>query len=248
MKKSESLFYFQIVALIGLIVFPFYAQWYDWLLGLIMYLMMNTFGQGMIYHRLVTHRSFVCPRWYYMLANFTTTLAGVGSAMAWAANHLQHHRNSDTEKDVHSPHVQGAWWIYTRSMANPVNTRYMVAYTRDKILVWFHNYYWYIHLAYILLLLIVYPFGIISLYLAPAHLTWMVSCLFNICCHLYGYRNFDTRDCSTNNTIIGWLSFGEGWHNNHHESPGNYTNKVKPNEIDGIGWMIDRIRLDKKYD
>jgi stearoyl-CoA desaturase (delta-9 desaturase) len=37
--------------------------------------------------------------------------------------------------------------------------------------------------------------------------------------HLWGYRNYDTKDGSRNNTFMALLVFGEGWHNNHHIAP-----------------------------
>ena len=47
------------------------------------------------------------------------------------------------------------------------------------------------------------------------HITWSV----NSVTHLWGYRNYGTNDCSRNNLIVGYLSNGEGWHNDHHASP-----------------------------
>ena len=47
------------------------------------------------------------------------------------------------------------------------------------------------------------------------HLTWSV----NSVCHLWGSRPFNSRDESRNNPIVGFLGFGEGWHNNHHAFP-----------------------------
>src|SRR5262249_35742087 len=44
------------------------------------------------------------------------------------------------------------------------------------------------------------------------HATWLV----NSATHIWGYRNFETRDLSTNLWWVALLSLGEGWHNNHH--------------------------------
>ncbi len=44
------------------------------------------------------------------------------------------------------------------------------------------------------------------------HATWLV----NSAAHTWGYRNFETSDDSRNNWWVALVSFGEGWHNNHH--------------------------------
>lgn len=243
MRSTKSLLYFQIVAALGLIALVIFGSGWDFVMTLVMYILMNSIGQGITYHRLVTHRSFKSPRWFLLFGNTVTTLAGLGSAIAWSANHLQHHRFSDSKDDPHSPHNDSKWHIYTQSMTNPVNLRYAAPFLKDKTLVWFHEHYWHIHVGWIATLAVVYPFGLISLYLAPAHLSWIVSCLFNIYCHLWGYRNFETKDRSTNNPLIAITSFGEGWHNNHHKDPGNYTTKVKWWEVDMLSWIIKLVRV-----
>lgn len=242
MRNPRSLFYFQCVAFIGLLALVFFGSAYDLIMTVIMYVLMNSIGQGIVYHRLITHRSFVSPRWFLLFGSAVTTLAGLGSGLAWAANHLQHHRFSDATEDPHSPHNDSKWKIYTQSMAKPVNIRYAAPFLKDSTLVWFHEHYWHVHLAWIAVLATVYPFGLISLYLAPAHLSWIVSCCFNIYCHQHGYRNFDTRDHSTNNPWVAVPTFGEGWHNNHHKDPGNWTTQVRWWEIDMLSWVIRLVR------
>ena len=47
------------------------------------------------------------------------------------------------------------------------------------------------------------------------HTTWLV----NSATHIWGYRTYATRDQSTNLWWVALLTFGEGWHNNHHAFP-----------------------------
>ena len=47
------------------------------------------------------------------------------------------------------------------------------------------------------------------------HQTWSV----NSVTHLWGYRNYATDEDSRNNVLVGIVSNGEGWHNNHHADP-----------------------------
>jgi fatty-acid desaturase len=46
----------------------------------------------------------------------------------------------------------------------------------------------------------------------------------NVFCHTpgYGYRNFDTKDASQNVPLLGWITWGQGWHNNHHAKASSY--------------------------
>ena len=149
----NQLRYFQTVALAALVYFIFTASWYHWVSMLTVYLFMSSFGQSMVYHRCIAHRSWVCPRWYFLFSNFVVTLAGIGSAIGWTAIHLQHHRFSDTDQDPHSP-KNGVMSVYTHSMTYPVNLKYAVGCLKDKTLVWFHEYYWQIHLIYVTLLFV----------------------------------------------------------------------------------------------
>ncbi len=44
------------------------------------------------------------------------------------------------------------------------------------------------------------------------HCAWLV----NSAAHAFGYRTYTTHDRSTNCWWVALLTFGEGWHNNHH--------------------------------
>jgi stearoyl-CoA desaturase (delta-9 desaturase) len=57
--------------------------------------------------------------------------------------------------------------------------------------------------------------GVFVRLVAVWHITWSV----NSVTHLWGYRNFETRDDSRNNWLVGLIANGEGWHNNHHADP-----------------------------
>jgi stearoyl-CoA desaturase (delta-9 desaturase) len=64
------------------------------------------------------------------------------------------------------------------------------------------------------------------------HCTWLV----NSATHLWGARRFETRDDSTNNWWVALLSFGEGWHNNHHAHPVSARHGLAWYELD-INWI-----------
>ena len=65
------------------------------------------------------------------------------------------------------------------------------------------------------------------------HATWLV----NSAAHMWGYRNFETRDESRNTWWVALFSFGEGWHNNHHAHPTSARHGLAWYEIDP-SWML----------
>jgi stearoyl-CoA desaturase (delta-9 desaturase) len=77
--------------------------------------------------------------------------------------------------------------------------------------------------------------GVLVRTVATWHITWSI----NSVSHLWGYRNYETRDSSRNNLIIGLLANGEGWHNNHHAHPRSARHGHEWWELD-IGWLTIR--------
>lgn len=63
--------------------------------------------------------------------------------------------------------------------------------------------------------------------------TWAVNSL----AHVFGYRNYETRDHSTNNWLVALFSHGEGWHNNHHASPRSARHGHRWYEFD-MSWLV----------
>ena len=71
------------------------------------------------------------------------------------------------------------------------------------------------------------------------HATWMVNSLT----HFWGSRRFATRDASRNNWFVAMLSFGEGWHNNHHANPTSARHGLAWYEIDMHWWEIRLLQI-----
>jgi fatty-acid desaturase len=74
------------------------------------------------------------------------------------------------------------------------------------------------------------------------HTTWLV----NSATHSWGTRRFITKDLSTNSWWVALLTFGEGWHNNHHAHPVSAQHGLRWYEIDmnwyGI-WALKKLGL-----
>jgi len=71
------------------------------------------------------------------------------------------------------------------------------------------------------------------------HATWLV----NSATHMWGKRRFDTNEDSRNSWWVALLTFGEGWHNNHHAHPTSARHGLRWYEIDFNWWGIRALQL-----
>lgn len=189
------------------------------------------------YHRYFAHRAFRTSR----PVQFVFAAVGAASVQRgplwWAAHHRHHHRHADTEHDIHSPR-HGFWrshmgWFLTRRgfATNLDAIKDMARFPELRLLDRFDI------LVPILLAVGLFALGhwLGSAYPAlgtsgPQLLVWgfFVSTIvlfhatvtINSLAHRWGTRRFATRDDSRNNALLALITFGEGWHNNHHHYPG----------------------------
>jgi stearoyl-CoA desaturase (delta-9 desaturase) len=206
----------------------------------------GTLGINIGYHRLLTHRGFACPRWLEHGLSVLGVCCWQGTPMNWVAIHRMHHQHSDGPDDPHSPRASFFWshmgWflIYDPSIYSITTyDRYARDLFRDRFNKWLERpRVWRgIHLAQWLAFFTVgavvgalwtwdlvgalqlglswLVWGVFVRTVAVWHITWSV----NSVTHLWGYRNFETEDGSRNNWLVGLVSNGEGWHNNHHAEP-----------------------------
>lgn len=220
--------YFLIFLHVGAVAALFMFSWKALAVAAVLYYITIGLGISMGYHRLHTHRSYKVPLWLeYVFATFgAMTLEG--GPIFWVATHRIHHQHSDKEGDPHSP-IDGKWWAHMgwilmgKSMHHDTTTlaRYVPDLAKDKFHVWITKYHYVpiIVLGVILLAIGGLPFlfwGIFVRTTVGLHATWLV----NSATHSWGSRRFVTRDLSTNSWWVALLTFGEGWHNNHHHFPG----------------------------
>jgi stearoyl-CoA desaturase (delta-9 desaturase) len=71
-------------------------------------------------------------------------------------------------------------------------------------------------------------------------LVWHATWLVNSATHVWGYRNFDTEDDSRNSWWVSLITFGEGWHNNHHADQRSAAHGMKWYEFDAT-WLTIRV-------
>jgi fatty-acid desaturase len=204
-------------------------------------------GIGVCYHRLLTHRGYKTYRWLEYLLAWCGTLALEGGPIFWVATHRIHHQNADREGDPHTPR-EGTWWAHAGWIIagvglhrdDAVLARYAPDLVRDRVHAVLSKWHWTSNVIVGLALLayggIPYVlWGIFFRATVGLHATWLV----NSATHKWGSRRFATRDDSTNNWWVALLTFGEGWHNNHHAYPTSARHGLAWYEVD-LNWMAIR--------
>jgi len=204
-------------------------------------------------HRLLSHRSFEAPRWLERALVLMGTLACQSGPIEWVGLHRHHHLHSDQPSDHHDA-ARGLWWAHSEWMLHWIPAlqeapRFTGDLRRDPFYRWLDRWFllvqlplglalWFLgeHLAVrgggLGLVLWGIPLRIVVVY----HVTWLV----NSATHAVGYRNFDSPDLSRNCWWVALLSFGEGWHNNHHAHPRSARHGLRWFELD-ITWLHIRL-------
>jgi stearoyl-CoA desaturase (delta-9 desaturase) len=205
----------------------------------------GTLGINLCYHRLLTHRSFACPRWLERCLSIIGVLCLQDTPARWVGVHRMHHQHSDDPADPHSP-LAGFFWghmgwlmhpnpelsrmqLYERYSKDLIRDRFYFNLERGLKWVWINLVSWvaFFVAGYAGGYLVSGPdealrvglsllvWGVFVRTVLVWHITWSVNSL----AHIWGYRNYNTNENSRNNVFVGIISNGEGWHNNHHAQP-----------------------------
>ena len=244
---------FHILAVWALFTF----SWQNLIAAAVTWWIAGSWGIGMGYHRLLTHGGFKTPKWMEYFLTFCGTLGLQSGAITWVTTHRIHHAFTETENDPHSPRGGTFWshigWIFqgtAQNQSEATKRRYAPDLMKDKVHVFMSNYYW---VTPIIAAVILFAIGGWSMVLWGTFLRqvigWHSTWLVNSATHLWGTRRFDTHDDSRNNGLIAALTFGEGWHNNHHANPRSAKHGLTWYEFD-VNWLqikaLEKIGLAKK--
>ncbi|MBK7704528.1 MAG: fatty acid desaturase [Acidobacteria bacterium] len=246
--KSQKIHWNTIVAVVlfhvGAVAAFFTFSWQNFAGFVLLWWVANSLGIGLGYHRLLTHRGFQSPKWFEYLLTFFGTMALQSGAISWVTTHRLHHAFTDTDKDPHSP-VGGFWWSHIgwifkgTAQIQPEATmmRYSPDLMKDRVHRVMNQYYWVTSILTGVACFLIGGWGMLFWAVGLRtvfgwHTTWFV----NSVTHLWGSRRFETRDTSTNNGIVAALTFGEGWHNNHHAFPRSARHGLTWREFD-FNWL-----------
>jgi stearoyl-CoA desaturase (delta-9 desaturase) len=189
------------------------------------------------YHRYFSHRSFKTWRIVQFIFAVIGCMSMQRGPLWWAAHHRHHHKHSDEPDDLHSPKQKGIFWSHMMWFLTPraLKTNYKLIpdfakYPELRFLDRWDS------LPPIAMGVLLYLFGALVEWAVPDsgvtgwqifvwgflvstiavfHVTYLV----NSATHLIGSRRYETKDDSRNSLIVALLTFGEGWHNNHHYYP-----------------------------
>jgi stearoyl-CoA desaturase (delta-9 desaturase) len=239
---------------LGALAAPFYFTWNGLLLAMFLSWVTGSLGVCLGFHRLLTHSSFETYAPLRGLFALCGTLAGEGPPIMWVSAHRKHHRFSDQDQDPHSPR-HGAWWSHMFWMMPHFGSQHWAQLYRtyapdlmkepfmrllNRTFLW-----WHLFLGVIVFSIgwgcwdlntgisfVVWGMFVRLVYVL--HITWCV----NSASHMWGYKNYETRDDSRNLWWVGLIAFGEGWHNNHHAFQRIAQHGHRWWEIDVTYWVI----------
>ncbi len=226
----------------------FMFSWTNLAIMLVGNWVVGSLGVGLGYHRLLTHRSFKAPKWLEYVLTIFGTMSLQNEPYKWVATHRIHHQFTEKEGDPHST-KPGFWWAHmfwifkgtAQDHDEATFKKYVPDILKDKGQVLIAKYF---YLPIIISAILLYAvggwgavlWGVVVRVIFGWHTTWFVNSLS----HLFGKRRFETDDDSTNNWFVALLTFGEGWHNNHHAQPASARHGLAWYEFD-MNWITIQI-------
>jgi stearoyl-CoA desaturase (delta-9 desaturase) len=236
---------------VGAVAALFFWSWQALVAFVVTAWVAGSLGIGMGYHRLLTHRGYKAPKLVEYFLSVCGTIALEAGPISWVATHRIHHAHSDREGDPHTPR-DGRWWAHMgwilRGTAQQHDEATLWRYTPDLMRDPFHrllNRFHYVPL--ILLAGLLYAaggwgavmWGVFLRTTVGLHMTWLV----NSATHMWGSRRFKTEDDSRNTWWVALVTWGEGWHNNHHAHPVSAKHGLAWYEIDVNWWGIRALQF-----
>lgn len=257
--------FYHLVALLAFV--PWFFSWTGVVLAILGHYVFGALGISLGYHRLLTHRGFVVPKWL----EHTFAVLGIccvqDTPARWVAVHRRHHEHADEQSDPHSPLVSFFWghmgWLFVenrelnrigvfdRYAKDILRDPFYVAVERNFLYLWINLASWVLFFgagfaAELLMggtLASAAQFG-------ASLLVWGVfvrtvthmhaTWSVNSVTHRFGYRNYETGEGSRNHPLIGLIAHGEGWHNNHHADPRSARHGHRWWEFD-LTWLTIRL-------
>jgi len=181
---------------------------------------MRVVGITGVYHRYFAHKTYKTSRIFQFILAYIGTASTQKGPLWWAATHRRHHRYSDMPGDVHSP-KDGLWyshvgWIFDGRWGGTVLDE-IPDFAKYPEIRWLNQFHWIPPLSLALACYLIGGFaGLVWGFSVSTTLLWHSTFSVNSLCHVWGSRRYDTTDTSRNNWFVALITFGEGWHNNHH--------------------------------
>jgi stearoyl-CoA desaturase (delta-9 desaturase) len=214
-----------------------------------------TFSTGMSitlgYHRLFSHLTFKANPLVKLYTLLFGAAAFEGSALAWSADHRRHHKFVDHDEDPYDIsrglfHAHIGWLLFRRGPDTPLT--WVRDLQKDRLAWLQHEYYVpiAIFMSFALPAIIGYLYGGANAALGAFLLSGFARVVLvhhstfciNSLCHWIGDRPYSSHCSARDSFLMAVFTFGEGYHNFHHEFQYDYRNGVKPWQYDPTKWAI----------
>ena len=211
------------------------------------------------YHRLFSHMAFAAHWSVRLFVLIFGAATFENSAIMWASEHRRHHKFVDQETDPYDIskgffHAHIGWLLFKLKPEPPFDN--VPDLDRDPLVRWQHRHGQLIAVLTSFVLPAVLgwiwngPAGALGGFLLAgvARVVCVQHCTFfiNSACHTFGSRPYSHRCTARDSWVMALLTFGEGYHNYHHEFQHDYRNGVKPWQFDPTKWtiwLLARLRL-----
>lgn len=227
-SKLRLLWLFNLCTAVYSLTYATHLLW----VSIIPSILMVVIGGYAGWHRYFIHKSYETTPTKRLILLWLGALQGLGKPITVMSLHRYHHAHSDTEKDVHSPTSLTWWQIVLGYYKQPkLSKKYLKDLIQDKNIKFLHNHYFRVMVILNIILFSIDPIlpglmlGIPNMYAI-----FTTGYILNYLNHKHGESN--------NNWFYALLTFGEGWHKNHHEDSNRYSNQVKWYQLDPTGWFI----------
>ena len=203
------------------------------------------------YHRLFTHATFRAKLPIRLFTLIFGAAAFENSVLMWASDHRRHHKHVDHDEDPYDIskgffHAHIGWLLFKLWPQPPFDN--VADLKKDQLVMWQHRH---IHLLAVLI-----SFALPTLFGAlwngwvgalggfliggVAKIVVLQHCTFliNSACHTIGRQPYSTKCSARDSLLLAVFTFGEGYHNYHHEFQHDYRNGVKPWQWDPTKWLI----------
>ncbi|OLP16331.1 acyl-CoA desaturase [Leptolyngbya sp. 'hensonii'] len=231
---------------------PLFFSWSALGVMVILHWLFGSVGICLAYHRLLTHRSLQVPQWLEYILATIGAMALQGGPIFWVAGHRQHHLHTeDRDKDPYAA-SRGFWWSHMLWLFYPrqeffdreTYRKFAPDLARDPYYNWLDRYFLLLQLPLGLLLYALggWSFVIYGMFLRAVSL-WHSTWLINSATHAWGNRTFHVEDSSRNLWWAAILTYGEGWHNNHHAYPNVAKAGWKWWQLDMTWWVIKGLAV-----
>ena len=232
MRTTHKLLLNHILCHVALLYGLVYGEWWMWIAGFVWYYFITIASSSAGYHRYYSHNAFKVGKWFEYFTNILSLFVGSGPYLTRAAIHRQHHAYADTEKDPSSPTHYGFWMIYFNlwGLDTKIEKKFFKGLIDNKILKFWHNHYFKMVIALVIILFLIDPLLLVFAYAVPCVLSSHLFGLFNAYLHKDG--------SAADNAIINLFTAGEGYHKTHHDN----SKKLRHGPIDPTYFFIKMIR------